>query len=225
MYYSNKSKKNLRKRKRNKAKVYIISSCIILLSVFLGLTYYFDKIVTPTVRLVASTEMRAQTAEIINKNVLEVYSKDFNYNDLIKVEKDNEGNIIMIKADTMNMNKIANEVAIKSQKEIKEIGAIGVDMPIGYITKSNLFSHIGPKVKVKMEPQGVMETSYDSSFESAGINQTRHKIYVNFNCKINVIMPFNHNDIEVKNVTPIAETIIVGKVPRTSLNLDSINGK
>lgn len=225
MYYSNKSKKNLRKRKKSTAKIYIISTCIILLSLFLVLTYYFDKIVTPTVRLVASTEMRAQTTEIINRNVLEIYSKNFDYNDLIKVEKDSEGNIIMIKADTMNMNRIANEVVLKSQKEIKEIGAIGVDMPIGYITKSNIFSHMGPKVKVKMEHQGVMETSYDSSFESAGINQTRHKIYVNFSCKINVIMPFTHNEIEVKNVTPIAETIIVGKVPRTSLSLDSINKK
>ncbi|SHI35253.1 sporulation protein YunB [Clostridium cavendishii DSM 21758] len=221
MYYSNKKLRNTNKKR--KKLIYFTSFVIVLLTLFVWVTYYFDKIITPTVMLVVSTEMRAKAVEIMNKNVLDVYSKNFNYDDLIKIERDKDGNVIMMRADTLKMNSIANEVAIRSQKEITEVGSIGVDMPLGYITKNNLFSHMGPKVKVKMEPVGIVETSYDSSFESAGINQTRHKIYLNFICKINIVMPFAHGDVDIKNITPVAETVIVGRVPNNPFNLDNIN--
>jgi sporulation protein YunB len=74
-----------------------------------------------------------------------------------------------------------------------------------------------------MNPIGYIETKYESIFESAGINQTRHKIYVQVYVKLKVIIPTKNDEIEVKGEIPIAETIIVGKIPNTSINLD-LNG-
>ena len=74
-----------------------------------------------------------------------------------------------------------------------------------------------------MQPIGHVETKYSSEFESAGINQTRHKIYVKVKTTVRVIIPLKSNDIEVTNEVPIAETIIVGKTPNTAVQLD-LNG-
>lgn len=68
--------------------------------------------------------MRAKITEMINSVILNEYSKNFNYDTMVHVDKDNEGNIVMIKADTLKMNKIASDVALESQKNIKEIGKI-----------------------------------------------------------------------------------------------------
>lgn len=217
MYYPYKNKE---RNKKNKLYSYIVILLITFLIVFFWGVYYIDNIITPKVMLVADTEMRAKANEIINKNALEIYSDNFRYEDLIRVEKDKEGNISMLKADTVSLNKIATEVALKSQSEIEGLGAIGVKMPLGYVLKNNLLSYMGPKITIKMKPMGMIETSYDSVFESAGINQTRHKIYVNFNCKLKIIIPTQNSELIVKNTIPIAETIIVGKVPRSPLNLD-----
>lgn len=183
--------------------------------------YRFDKIVTPTVIAAADAEMRAKAIQIINETIVKEYSKQFNYNDIIKVEKDNEGNIVMLKADTLKMNKIACDVAIDSQSKLKSLGNVGIKIPIGYILKNNLLAYTGPSLTIKMQPIGNIETSYISDFEGCGINQTRHKIYVNVKTDVEIILPFITNKIQIKNSVPIAETIIVGKVPETAIDLQS----
>nr|WP_236900487.1 sporulation protein YunB [Clostridium estertheticum] len=185
--------------------------------------YIFDRTTMPTVMAVADSEMRAKATEIVNKAIIDEYSNQFNYDEIIKVDKDSVGNIVMLKADTLKMNKIACDVALKSQKELMKLGDVGIKVPIGYITRNNILSYYGPSVNIKMQPIGHVETKYSSEFESAGINQTRHKIYVKVKTTVRVIIPLKSNDIEVTNEVPIAETIIVGKTPNTSVQLD-LNG-
>jgi sporulation protein YunB len=182
--------------------------------------YTLDKIITPAAITVADAEMRAKSMEIINATILNEYSKQFNYDDIIHIEKDSEGNISILKADTLKMNKIATSVALASQEKLSSLGVSGIKFPIGYIFENNLLANIGPQVTVKMKPIGHIETKYESIFESAGINQTRHKIYVQVFAKLRIIIPTKKDDITVKSEIPIAETIIVGKIPNTSINLD-----
>lgn len=158
--------------------------------------------------------------EVINSCVLEEYSKEFKYDEIIHIEKDKEGNITMLKADTLKLNKVACDVAIKAQNKIKSLGNVGVELPMGYIFKNNILAYFGPSITVKMQPIGSIETTYNSDFESAGINQTRHKIYVMVKTKMRIILPMDSSQIEVKNEVPIAETVIVGKIPNTAVQLD-----
>lgn len=205
---------------KGKTKFKIVFFVTVLLLMFNVFIYTLDKVINPTVIAVANAEMRAKSMEIINTAVLNEYSKQFKYEDVINVEKDREGNITLLKADTLKMNKIANDVALNSQKELKKLGSHGIKVPIGYILQNNILASIGPSVGVNMEPIGYIETRYQSEFESAGINQTRHKIYVQVYAKLRIIIPMKNDDIEVKSEVPIAETIIIGKVPDTSINLD-----
>ncbi|WP_353600890.1 sporulation protein YunB [Clostridium sp. KNHs214] len=192
----------------------------IIITFFIIFIYAFDKIVMPTVLVVADSEMKAKATEIINSSIIQEYSKDFNYDEVIKVHKDNDGNIVMMKADTLKMNKIACSVALDSQKKLKDLGYVGIKIPVGYISKNNIISYFGPSITVKMQPIGHIETKYLSKFEGAGINQTSHKIYVQVNTKVRVIIPLKSSEIEVKHEVPIAETIIVGKVPGTAIQMD-----
>jgi len=201
-------------------KINILIGILFLLVIFNIFIYSFDKIATPTLIAVADAEMRARCMEIVNKVVSDEYSKEFNYDEIIHVDKDKEGNIVMLKADTLKMNKIACDVSIESQKKLKEFGDYGIKIPMGYIFKNNLLSYFGPSIKVKMQPIGSIETKYHSEFESAGINQTRQRIYVSFKTNMRIILATKGNDIEINNEIPISETIIVGKIPSTAVQLD-----
>ena len=72
---------------------------------------------------------------------------------------------------------------------------------------------------MKMEQIGNINTSYDSVFESAGINQVRHKIYLDIEVKMRLIVPLASKDIDLTCEIPVSETIIVGKIPDTSVNI------
>nr|WP_138204660.1 sporulation protein YunB [Haloimpatiens lingqiaonensis] len=203
-----------------KTKLKILVCIFFVFVILIIFIYVFDKIITPTVLVVADSEMRAKATEILNESIIQEYSKDFNYDEVIKVQKDNEGSIVMMKADTLKMNQIACSVALNSQKKLKDLGYVGIKIPVGYISKNNIISYFGPSITVKMQPIGHIETKYLSKFESAGINQTSHKIYVQVKTKIRVIIPLENSEIEVKHEVPIAETIIVGKVPGTAIQMD-----
>ncbi|MEK6266888.1 MAG: sporulation protein YunB [Clostridium sp.] len=205
---------------KKKIKYKILLIIFIIMINFTVFIYIFDKTVMPTVMVVADAEMRSKATEIVNRAIINEYSKQFNYDEIIRVDKDLEGNIVMLKADTLKMNKIASDVALESQKQLKELGVIGIKLPIGYITRNNILSYYGPNITVKMQPIGYVETKYSSEFESAGINQTRHKIYVKVRTSVRVIIPLRSNTIEVAHEIPIAETIIVGKIPSTAIQLD-----
>jgi len=208
---------------KNKIKARILIVIAIIMICFTIFIYILDKNVMPTVIAVADAEIRAKATEIVNRAIINEYSKQFNYDQVIRVDKDSQGNIVMMKADTLKMNKIACDVALVSQKELMKLGEIGIKVPIGYITRNNILSYYGPSITIKMQPIGIVETKYSSEFESAGINQTRHKIYVKVKTTVRVMVPLKNNDIEVANEIPIAETIIVGKTPNTAVQLD-LNG-
>ena len=71
----------------------IISIIIINFTLFI---YIFEKTVMPSVMAVADAEKRAKATEIVNKAIINEYSKQFNYDEIIRVDKDSEGNIVMI---------------------------------------------------------------------------------------------------------------------------------
>lgn len=190
------------------------------MSLFFTFIYALDAVIMPTVMTTCDAEMKVKATEVINKAIFNEYSNNFNYDEVIKIEKDGEGNITMLKADTLKMNKIATSVAINAQNELQKIGEVGIKVPVGYLTKNNILAYYGPKVTVRMMPIGYIETKYSSQFETAGINQTRHKIYVETITRIRVIIPMAHSDVIIRNQVPIAETIIVGKVPQTSLQMN-----
>ncbi|WP_461612329.1 sporulation protein YunB [Clostridium sp. Marseille-QA1073] len=208
-----------------KAKFKIISVIVFICTVLIAFLYYFDEVIVPNIMVICDGEMRAKATDIINKSIIEEYIDQFKYDEIINFEKDLEGNIILLKADTLKMNKIATDVSLRVQRELKEIGQVGIEFPIGYITKNNLLSNLGPNITATMQPVGHVETRYISDFESAGINQTRHKIYVEVKAKIKVVLPIGYNEVEVVSQLPIAETVIVGKIPETSVQLDLNSGK
>ena len=100
--------------------------------------------------------------------------------------------------------------------------SVGVEVPLGWMTNNSTFFDIGPDITVNVESVGSLDVAYESVFESAGINQTRHKIYLKVNAKLKVKVPLHSEEIRVKCEIPVAETIIVGKIPNTAIDF---NGK
>lgn len=195
----------------------------LIMTSLITFVYTLDKVIMPTVKLVADAQMRAEVTSTINKTIFEEYSKNFNYNDIIKFDKDNDGNIIMMTADTLKLSEIATLTVLKAQEELELKSQVDIKVPMGYVTKNNILARFGPDVKIRMRPIGHITTRYISEFEDAGINQTRHKIYIETTTKVKMIMAVSSGELEIVNQIPIVETIIVGRVPNTAVQMD-LNG-
>lgn len=193
--------------------IFIIISSIVII-------YVLDKILLPTVIAVSEGEMKLKAMEVVKKCILGELDNKFKYNEVINVEKDMNGNIVMLRADTVKLNQLATNIALKSQGQLNEVGRVGINLTLGYITKNNLLSYLGPKITVKMEPLSNVQATYSSVFESVGVNQSIHRIYIKFKTDIRIIFPIKSFDVELNTEMPIAETVIMGKVPDTSIQMD-----
>lgn len=206
-----------KENKYKKLRFFLIFVSILL--VFILLIYFFDKRVFPSVLKVAEVKVKAEATELINKTSLELIREEFNYEKMIIIEKDSENNISLIRANTNELNYLSSELSIRCNEKLQEMEAVGVEVPLGWMSNNSTFFHLGPDITVDIEPIGSLDVSYESVFESAGINQTRHKIYLKINAKLKVKVPGNSDEVEVKCEVPVTETIIVGRIPNTAIDL------
>lgn len=198
---------------------------LIIIIAFNSIIYIFGKRILPIVLNIGESKIKSEAVKIMNEESVNVYSESFKYDDIMDIEKDADGNITMIRADTVKQNYLASQVVLKCDERFSELEDLGVKIPLGYLTNNVMFYNMGPKITVKMQQVGNITTSYESEFESAGINQTRHKIYLNLTSTIRVIVPFNSKEVEVTCQIPVSDTIIVGKIPETSINMNGSNSK
>lgn len=206
------------KRKSHKYMRFLVVTIFIIV-VFNIILVFFDERVMPSVTEIATIMAKSQTLNIINEKSVGILSQDFKYNEMVKIEKNSEGNIILVQADTVKLNYIAAKLSTECNNELSKMENSAVKVPLGWMSDKSAFYNFGPKITVQIEPMGNISTSYESKFESAGINQTRHKIYLNVNAKIRLKLPLRNQDIEVDTQVPVSDTIIVGKIPNTTFGL------
>lgn len=80
-------------------------------------------------------------------------------------------------------------------------------------------------MKIRISTIGNVKTDLKSEFEAQGINQTIHRIYLQVDCEISILTPFNNITQGVSNQVLIAENVIVGKIPSSYYNLDGLENK
>lgn len=209
------------KRKSHKY-ISLILVIIVLIVMFNLIIAFFDTRVMPSIIDIAKTMAKSQTLQIINDKSIEILSDEFKYDEMIKIQKDKDGNIILIQADTVKLNYIAAKLATECNKELSDMNNSTIKVPLGWMSNKSAFYSLGPKINMEIEPIGNISTSYESKFESAGINQTRHKIYLNVAAKVRMKLPLESQDVDVTTQIPVSDTIIVGKIPNTTLGIGDL---
>ncbi|WP_243129507.1 sporulation protein YunB [Clostridium sp. HBUAS56017] len=191
---------------------------ITIFTILITLLYIFDVRVLPSALVKSESAVRAKTVDTISSTSLELFNDEFKYDEMIIIDRDKDNNINLIRANTVKLNYLASELAIKCNERLQKMGEVGVKVPIGWITEQSAFYNLGPEITVKIEPIGNMKVNYESKFESAGINQTRHKIYLNVEATVKIIIPLHSKEMDITCEIPVAETIIVGKIPNTAID-------
>lgn len=149
--------------------------------------------------------------------------KEHTYDELFTLEKDNEGNIIMIKSNVFPINEIISDVALKIQNDIDERGRENINIAFGSFTGIKLLAGKGPNVPIKISSIGNVETDLRSEFKEQGINQTIHRVYLEVTCEVSILTPYNSITEKINNQVLIMENVIVGKIPNTYYNLNGID--
>lgn len=191
---------------------------LFIILVFLFFIYgfiYFDNKIKPAVYNIAEMRVKEIATIAVNEAIFTEFAEKIQYDDLVRTKIDDEGNIVALQANTVLINTISSNMTLLIQNNIHNITSSQIKIPIGSILGSQILSQYGPMITLNVIPIGMTKVNFNTEFENAGINQTRHKIFLDVETYAKVIVPFNTNTINVHMTVPIAETIIVGEVPQS----------
>lgn len=173
----------------------------------------------PTVQALGELKAQEIITNVVSNSVSTVLEQGIEYSDLIIIKEDHEGNITLMQANTILMNRLQSQIALSIQNSINEVEASSNYIPLGGALGSQLMAQYGPKLKLGILPMGMVDVNFASEFDQSGINQTRHRVILTVDTQVQVVVPFSSNKVRVITHVPLAETVIVGKVPMNYIHV------
>ncbi len=134
------------------------------------------------------------------------------------IERAESGQILAVTTDMNQMNQLKASILQRVQEQLGEHLDTGV--PLGTLLGSELLHGRGPNIPVRLSLSGNVTADFESTFESAGINQTKHRICLRVHASIYSFLPPAYNGTtEITTDIPVAETVIIGEVPQLMANI------
>lgn len=193
---------------------------IIFVLIAFGVLYILDITLRSAFFDIAEVRAVQLATEAIQKAIQrEVADDNLQYQDFIDVHKDTQGHIVMMQANTIKLNQVAANTTLNVQKNLEVLRTQNFSIPLGEVLGIPVLANYGPRVLYYILPVGNVRVNIIDKFESAGINQTKHIIYLNFDTSVKIVIPSKSGETVVATQMPIAESIIVGDVPSTFVNV------
>ena len=150
--------------------------------------------------------------EVVNSAVDDVFVKE-EYQSLAKIMENSSENIKAIETDTAKINRLKSAIIQSMQKNIDSHKSDTVYVPLGSCSNLYFLAGLGPKVPIRIYPVSIVNADFKESFDSVGINQVKHKLYLDVSMKMSFVgMMFAQADT-VETSVLLNETIIVGDTP------------
>ena len=103
--------------------------------------------------LIALCKVRSESlANTIAGKVVQEVMGGIGYLDLITLDRDENGDILALRANVIEMNKISAEISYLIQEKYLELEDMYIKIPIGNFTGNELLAGRGPKIVVKIVP-------------------------------------------------------------------------
>lgn len=194
----------------------------ILLAVLLltALALYIEGNLTEVTLSLAQAKARTLAVTVLNETVEEVVQEGVGYDTLVRVTKDEQGQVRLLQADTSAMNHLAARVSALAQEKLDRTENGSVQVPFGSALGLTLFAGAGPKLRVQVLPVGAIAARFDTEFQAAGINQTRHRILLTMTATVKLVIPTGAKTVEASTQVAVAESIIVGEVPQSFVDVE-----
>ena len=195
------------KRKKVKLLIILFIICTIIISLDLKLRPVIKSIMADKAKSVAVNAIDAA----INK---ELGSQNLKYSDIVQIERAEEGKLLGITTNIQKINCLKSSLSNAISEELGKEEIKKIKIPLGTILGTELLSGSGPIITVKLFVTGNVVIDFESELYEAGINQTKHRIILKTEVNVAAIIPGYPVETKVKTSVTIAETVIVGEVPK-----------
>lgn len=143
------------------------------------------------------------------------------YPDFVDMETDGSGRVTSLSFRTAESAAFRRQVVQDLIRRLEEIPPDELAVPLGNLTGLLFLSARGPSVRVRVQSVGDVTAEYVNEFTAAGVNQTKHSVYLSVSATVYLLIPGEIIPVSAADRVCVAETVIVGQVPDTYLNVEN----
>ncbi len=173
-----------------------------------------DSQLRPVVETMAQYQCRVVSVIAINEAVMDELEKmgDVPHR-LVHLEKNVDGTVSNVELDSVEMNRLKARLTEAVSNRLTGLENQDVAIPLGTLLGWQLLAGRGPDIHLQIVPASFVESEVVDTLESAGINQTQHRVCIRFTVEMSAILPGYSTSVDVTDEVCVAQTLIVGQVP------------
>ncbi len=202
----------LRLTGRQRVGIWLTLLALALLAAAVSLLWHLKPVMTSMATARVSNMVNRIVSAAVNEAV---ENGQIDYNNFVIFDKDETGHITALRSNVAEVNRMQGMIADEILHRLSELSTSELEIPLGTLTGSALLAGRGPSLFVRMQAVGSASAAFRNQFTSAGINQTRHQIFLDVDVYMSILLPGMKTSTKVSNEIAVAETVIVGGVPDT----------
>lgn len=169
----------------------------------------------PVLAAAARYQVRSQvTAAVEQWAARDLQERGVDYSDFVAITRNEAGEITALSADMARLNLLRAELSAHLLERLED-SQLELTIPVGSLLPLEPTWARGPELHLRALALGTASAEFESEFTSAGINQTRHRLWLELSVPVTVLLPGGGEELTVDSRLCVAETVIVGQVPQT----------
>ncbi len=169
----------------------------------------------PVLAAAARYQVRSQvTAAVEQWAARDLQERGVDYSDFVTITRNEAGEITALSADMARLNLLRAELSAHLLERLED-SQLELTVPVGSLLPLEPTWARGPELHLRALALGTASAEFESEFTSAGINQTRHRLWLELSVPVTVLLPGGGEELTVDSHLCVAETVIVGRVPQT----------
>ena len=160
---------------------------------------------------VTYNQARQMITQAVNEAVEKVSQEETD--PLFTSVKGEDGSMEGLTINAAAMNRVKSQVALAVQEAMSG-NHCETGVPLGTLLGSALLHGCGPSLPLRVSADGNVLVDYESTFSSAGVNQTCHRIILTVKVEAFTYVPGASARVEEETSVVLSETVIVGDTPQ-----------
>ena len=201
-------KKDFVKHNIRKNKLFLVLLILTIIFIFV------DSRIRPQVVTLARYKVQSLVSQAANQAIIEQMElSPLSYGDLITVQRNEAGEITLLSYNALEVNRLKSQITSTVISKVQMMEKADIYIPLGSLTNLDILNNKGPLLHFVVTPTAYVETDIESEFETTGINQVCHRIFIILKMSASALIPNYSTDVNFSTRVCVAQTIIVGKVP------------
>lgn len=216
---------------RRKKPKYVYSSDIksngkrLKISPFLIIVFVLLLISSTLLKNLATKMAVSDATDVVTKAVNDAINEvvgngEYGFDYFISLEKDSAGDISAVTSNMAHINLLSTEI-LNTVISSTDNGVLRIKIPVGNLSGLNLLLNKGPEIETEIIMLTSSRVDFRNEIESCGINQAKYQLILEVTIDIDILVPWGTQSTSTVTEVIVADTVIVGKVPDTFLNLEN----